>query len=298
MITKLVRSFCLFILVLVVCSISNVNVSAQTGAISLDQIDSSALLTVTSSQELVEDTICGSGEFLIGWAPPTLCDGYFDFPFFGLPKGNFIYRRTVAPPYIPNQVVPIELVKFRAVGLYGYWDTPVIISENPDYSSTGEIIVDSVDESGDFFSGEILLDLYLNFIFFDSFLLHNEEPLDMRGEVNPLYLGDQIPFNDGPGAQILYDSNGVASLSICSLYMSARFCPCCIGYAGDINNDGSSATILDLTFLVDYMFRGGTEPICTEHADLNRDGSPANILDLTFLVDYIFRGGSGPPYCF
>lgn len=69
--------------------------------------------------------------------------------------------------------------------------------------------------------------------------------------------------------------------------------PCCIGNRGDINNDGSDSNILDLTYLVDFIFRGGPPAICPKEADLNSDGFTSNILDLTFLVDFIFRGG--PP---
>ncbi len=72
--------------------------------------------------------------------------------------------------------------------------------------------------------------------------------------------------------------------------------PCCQGVRGDVNNDGSDANILDLTFLVDYIFRGGEFPSCFEEADLNADCA-VNILDLTFQVDYGFRGGPAPGSC-
>ena len=72
---------------------------------------------------------------------------------------------------------------------------------------------------------------------------------------------------------------------------------CCQGDRGDINGDGADANILDLTFLVDRIFRGGAPPGCSNEADLNGDGTPANILDLTFLVDRIFRGGDPPGPC-
>ena len=74
--------------------------------------------------------------------------------------------------------------------------------------------------------------------------------------------------------------------------------PCCDGLRGDFNGDGIDANILDLTFLVDYIFRGsGLFGLCFEESDINGDGHAANILDLTFLVDWIFRGGPPPPGC-
>lgn len=72
---------------------------------------------------------------------------------------------------------------------------------------------------------------------------------------------------------------------------------CCVGNRGDVNGDGDDANILDLTYLVDRIFRGGPPAVCPEEADLNSDGSSSNIIDLTFLVDRIFRGGIAPGPC-
>lgn len=66
---------------------------------------------------------------------------------------------------------------------------------------------------------------------------------------------------------------------------------CCIGNRGDINGDGEDATVLDLTYLIDRIFRGGAIINCPVEADLNFDLDSATILDLTYLIDFIFRGG-------
>jgi len=66
---------------------------------------------------------------------------------------------------------------------------------------------------------------------------------------------------------------------------------------GDFNGDGDNADVLDLTYIVNYIFRGGTIPGCPKEADLNFDGNSSNILDLTYLVDFIFRGGFPPANC-
>ncbi len=72
---------------------------------------------------------------------------------------------------------------------------------------------------------------------------------------------------------------------------------CCIGIRGDLNNDGADATVLDLTYLIDDIFRGGPASVCPGEADLNNDGTPSTILDLTYLINNIYRGGPSGPIC-
>jgi len=62
------------------------------------------------------------------------------------------------------------------------------------------------------------------------------------------------------------------------------FYPC-----GDFDGDLVGFTIVDLTSLVDKIFRGGPNPIFPDAADFNGDGASGNIIDLTTIVDYIFR---------
>jgi len=72
---------------------------------------------------------------------------------------------------------------------------------------------------------------------------------------------------------------------------------CCIVNRGDVNGDGADANILDLTFMVDRIFRGGPPSGCPKEADVNSNGSNPDVVDLTFLVDRIFRGGAAPGPC-
>ena len=91
-----------------------------------------------------------------------------------------------------------------------------------------------------------------------------------------------------------HDDWGAGSYSAPRLFSVSY---CCKNLRGDVNGDGANVNILDLTFLVDRIFRGGPPAPCPEEADANSDGTPSNILDLTYLVDRIFRGGPPPGPC-
>ncbi|MBP7698001.1 MAG: hypothetical protein KA261_09340 [candidate division Zixibacteria bacterium] len=53
---------------------------------------------------------------------------------------------------------------------------------------------------------------------------------------------------------------------------------------------------MDITFLINHVFRGGPAPDCLAEADVTADGKLA-VADITFLIAYVFRGGPAPVAC-
>jgi hypothetical protein len=76
-----------------------------------------------------------------------------------------------------------------------------------------------------------------------------------------------------------------------------RYFGCCNELRGDANSDGIDGSLLDLVFIVRWVFNQGPEPICMGESDVNADGFPGDIMDMSFLVDTIFRGRRLPYSC-
>lgn len=61
---------------------------------------------------------------------------------------------------------------------------------------------------------------------------------------------------------------------------------------GDANGDGK-VDLLDATFIINYLYKGGPAPDPMESADADCSGS-INILDSTYLINYLYKGGPEP----
>jgi Beta-propeller repeat/Thrombospondin type 3 repeat len=76
---------------------------------------------------------------------------------------------------------------------------------------------------------------------------------------------------------------------------------CCVApIRGNVNGDGGNlVNVVDLTYLVAYLFGGGPAPLCVDEANVNASAgaSPVNIVDMTYLAAYLFSGGPAPLAC-
>jgi hypothetical protein len=66
----------------------------------------------------------------------------------------------------------------------------------------------------------------------------------------------------------------------------------CDYICGDVNND-TNINLLDITYLINYIYRGGAPPLFPNSANVNNDAH-INILDITYLINYVYRGGPDP----
>ncbi|RKX30835.1 MAG: hypothetical protein DRP46_04595, partial [Candidatus Zixiibacteriota bacterium] len=51
--------------------------------------------------------------------------------------------------------------------------------------------------------------------------------------------------------------------------------------------------ILDVTYIINYLYKGGAAPECPAEADPNATCS-INILDVTTIINYLYKGGAAP----
>ncbi|UCD94213.1 MAG: choice-of-anchor J domain-containing protein [Candidatus Zixiibacteriota bacterium] len=67
----------------------------------------------------------------------------------------------------------------------------------------------------------------------------------------------------------------------------------CIDFiCGDANTD-EAINILDVTFIINYLYKEGPPPVPEESANVNNDGT-VNLLDVTHLVNYLYKEGPNP----
>jgi PKD repeat protein len=61
---------------------------------------------------------------------------------------------------------------------------------------------------------------------------------------------------------------------------------------GDANSNGA-VNIQDITFLINFLYKGGPSPNLIQSADVNHSGL-VNIQDITYLINYLYKGGPAP----
>ena len=81
------------------------------------------------------------------------------------------------------------------------------------------------------------------------------------------------------------DEIGASSETEMSLYFEPGY------ICGDVDGSDSNPNVQDLTYLVNFVFKGGPPPPIEEAADVDASGA-INVTDLTTMVNFLFKGGS------
>jgi hypothetical protein len=66
---------------------------------------------------------------------------------------------------------------------------------------------------------------------------------------------------------------------------------CCVK-GGDANHDGK-LNLLDVSYIINKLYRGGPDFFCVEEADAKADGK-INLLDVSYIINGLYRGGPMP----
>jgi hypothetical protein len=62
---------------------------------------------------------------------------------------------------------------------------------------------------------------------------------------------------------------------------------------GDANGD-QMLNMLDIMYIINYLYKGGNEPAQMDAADTNAD-LIINLMDASYLVNFFYLGGPPPP---
>ncbi len=77
--------------------------------------------------------------------------------------------------------------------------------------------------------------------------------------------------------------------------VSIDLCQSCCEIMGDLNGD-DYLDPLDITYFVNWLWKGGPDPSCEAEVDVNGDLA-SDPLDLTYLVNYVWKSGPAPSGC-
>ena len=213
-----------------------------------------------------------------------LPDSNFFLPIIDIPEGDYFWRvkslttaGTDSSEYSETRTLTIDRTAPDAVTLLAPEDSSTILDSIPEFDWS-----DVTEEA------PVLYDLYLSL---DS-LFPGGAGSSVYSDLTESQFLPPDPIQPDTTIYWRVVARDLAGNNSTSETFSLRYVTF---FCGDANNDGSEIpNILDLTFLVDFIFRGGPPPDIPAAGDLDGSGGNPNILDLTTLVDFIFRGGSLP----
>ncbi len=124
------------------------------------------------------------------------------------------------------------------------------------------------------------------------------EPLDPgSGPILNLYFTIPSSAVAGQSVPVIIDGYSYYSPEFRGLYVPS-YAPAVVNgeilifECGNVNSNGS-VDLLDITYLIAYLYKGGPPPNPIKAANVNGDGA-VNLLDITYLISYLYKDGPEP----
>jgi len=251
--------------------------------------------------DTIYDSLCSRAAITVTLSPgdPNCSNPEPPIALTQMPSDRMVVRRSPGPPYIPGQIIDVELIQLN---LQGSTPTlgPVIFRESPSRPSMGSVQVINTDAAGNLTLGDSFFD-----VFFEVDLpmigrsMFNPNPTRMQATIDALPPDPVTTFVRviAPPDLLLDNPGGFPVGFLCNATHDIISCGCCVGLRGSPNGDAVEANILDLNYTVNRIFRGGPPAACFEEGNPNGDLASLNVLDLNYFVNRIFRGGPLPVPC-
>ena len=97
-----------------------------------------------------------------------------------------------------------------------------------------------------------------------------------------------------PGARTNFNSTTYANY--CPFIKPRNFVIAKCDYSSADPNYDWNTDIVDVVYLINYLFRSGPRPCVIKSGDASCDGE-VNVIDIVYLIGYLFKGGPAPGYC-
>nr|MBN2278071.1 VCBS repeat-containing protein [candidate division Zixibacteria bacterium] len=116
--------------------------------------------------------------------------------------------------------------------------------------------------------------------------LYSQNSLTAEFGLGSYTVADTVEINWPTTAQSITVKTNVNANQVITVYEVASY------VCGDANG-GGSVNILDVTYLINYLYKSGPAPEPQEAGDANGNGA-VNILDVTYLISYLYKSGPEP----
>jgi subtilisin family serine protease len=118
-------------------------------------------------------------------------------------------------------------------------------------------------------------------------LIYAMNPVLTWDEIDTLILNNAINIDS-----LNPDLTGLLGYGVIDIMATLNAVSPYIPISGDANSDGE-LNLLDVAFIIDFLYRDGVPPQTLSSIDVNADGR-FNLLDVSYIINYLYRDGPPP----